>query len=584
MPDYTCKDGTGALYPTELPLIFGIDLGTTNSLIACLKNGVPTIIPNALGQPLTPSVVSLDDDGSLLIGQAARERLVTHPDQTVASFKRMMGTQHAVSLGDRTFLPEELSALVLRRLKEDAEAMLGQVVDEVVISVPAYFNDQQRKATRMAGEIAGLKVRRLINEPTAAALFHGIHERDKDAVYLVFDLGGGTFDVSILERFSGIMEVRATGGDSFLGGDDFTSLLVDLIVSRAGLNEDQRANGEVLAALTFSAEVAKRTLSHAETAEIQFPPQLGLPGVKLTTDEVESSCKPLLDRLRAPIEQALRDSRLRVADMHEIVLVGGATRMPMVRRLVSQLFGRLPARYIDPDQTIALGAAVCGGLIAQDAAFEEMVLTDVCPHSLGTAVAEPDGRGGLTPGIFLPIIERNTVVPASRVRTVTTLRDLQTELRVDVFQGESRLCEHNVHLGELLIPVPARKAGEVVANIRYTYDANGILDVDVDIAGSNVKYNKLIEQIAGEMSAAEIEQRRAGLARLKIHPRDQEKNRALLARAERLFQQLLGEQRQQIGVFIRDFTAILESQDPQRIGVAYQHLVQILDSIEKNAW
>lgn len=565
-------------------MIFGIDLGTTNSLIACLKNGVPTIIPNALGQPLTPSVVSLDDDGSLLIGQAARERLVTHPDQTVASFKRMMGTQHAVSLGDRTFLPEELSALVLRRLKEDAEAMLGQVVDEVVISVPAYFNDQQRKATRMAGEIAGLKVRRLINEPTAAALFHGIHERDKDAVYLVFDLGGGTFDVSILERFSGIMEVRATGGDSFLGGDDFTSLLVDLIVSRAGLNEDQRANGEVLAALTFSAEVAKRTLSHAETAEIQFPPQLGLPGVKLTTDEVESSCKPLLDRLRAPIEQALRDSRLRVADMHEIVLVGGATRMPMVRRLVSQLFGRLPARYIDPDQTIALGAAVCGGLIAQDAAFEEMVLTDVCPHSLGTAVAEPDGRGGLTPGIFLPIIERNTVVPASRVRTVTTLRDLQTELRVDVFQGESRLCEHNVHLGELLIPVPARKAGEVVANIRYTYDANGILDVDVDIAGSNVKYNKLIEQIAGEMSAAEIEQRRAGLARLKIHPRDQEKNRALLARAERLFQQLLGEQRQQIGVFIRDFTAILESQDPQRIGVAYQHLVQILDSIEKNAW
>lgn len=565
-------------------MIFGIDLGTTNSLIAYLDNGVPKIVTNALGQALTPSVVSMDEDGSLLIGQSARERLVTHPNKTVASFKRLMGSQHVTALGSSKFRPEELSALILRRLKQDAEAALGETVSEVVISVPAYFNDQQRKATRLAGEIAGLKVLRLVNEPTAAALFHGIHERDKDAVYLVFDLGGGTFDVSILERFSGIMEVRATGGDSFLGGDDFTRALCKLIGDKAGLDEAQRSDSQHLAALTFAAEVAKRDLANNAQAQINLPAELAPASITISAEEFEKACAPLLDKLRIPIEQALRDARLRVADLHEIVLVGGATRMPMVRRLVSQLFGRLPARYIDPDQTIALGAAVCAGLIARDAAFEEMVLTDVCPHSLGTAVSEPDGRGGLMPGVFLPIIERNTIVPASRVRTVVTVRDQQPQLSVDVFQGESRLCDHNVHLGELLIPIPLRKAGEVVANIRFTYDANGILDVDVDIEGSDIKRSTVIHKIAGDMSAAEIEQRRAELERLKIHPRDQEENRALIARADRLFQQRLGDERQQVGALLAGFTAVLESQDPRRIKAARQQASEMLNSIENGIW
>lgn len=568
-------------------MIFGIDLGTTNSLIAYLDRGRPTIIPNALGQALTPSVVSVDDDGSVLIGQAARERLVTHPQQTVASFKRMMGTQQSVTLGQRSFRPEELSALVLRRLKEDAQAALGEPVEQVIISVPAYFNDQQRKATRLAGEIAGLKVMRLINEPTAAALMHGIHERDQDATYLVFDLGGGTFDVSILERFSGIMEVRATGGDSFLGGDDFSKAVFDLICQRAGLSEAQRNAPDTLAALTYTAERAKRALSDATSAdgvEVLLPAALGLPPLRLCAADLDEVCRPLLDRLRAPIEQALRDARLRVADLHEIVLVGGATRMPMIRRLVSQLFGRLPARYIDPDQTIALGAAVCAGLIARDAAFEEMVLTDVCPHSLGTAVAESDGRGGMIHGVFLPIIERNTVVPASRVRTVTTLRDHQPEVRVDVFQGESRLCDHNVHLGELVVPVPVRKAGQVAVHIRYTYDANGLLDVDVDVEGSATRHSKLFQHSGGEMAPEEIERRRAELARLKVHPRDAEKNRVVLARADRLYQQRLGDERRHVGTLISHFTAVLESQDPRQIEAVRQQVSQALDSIEKEIW
>ncbi len=565
-------------------MIFGIDLGTTNSLIAHLENGTPKIIPNALGQALTPSVISVDEDGSILIGWAARERLVTHPRKTIASFKRMMGTQQLITLDGKPFRPEELSALVLRRLKEDAEVSTGEKVEDVIISVPAYFNDQQRKATRLAGEIAGLRVRRLVNEPTAAALFHGIHDREKDVVYLVFDLGGGTFDVSILERFNGIMEVRATGGDSFLGGEDFTQAIFDLICDRAGLDPSQRCESEYSVAIAYAAEQAKRDFSTESVITVDFPASLKLSPVELTEEDFDRACQPLLHRLRSPIEQALRDARLRVADLHEVVLVGGATRMPMVRRLVSQLFGRLPARFIDPDQTIALGAAVCAGLLARDAAFEEMVLTDVCPHSLGTAVAELDGRGGMMPGIFMPIIERNTVVPASRVRSVCTVRDHQSELRVDVFQGESRMCEHNVHLGELLIPIPARKAGEVVANIRYTYDADGILDVDVDIDGSDIKHNKIIYKIAGEMAPEEIEHRRLELARLKIHPRQQEKNRAVLARADRLYQQRLGEDRQRVGAMLAGFSAVLESQDPRRIELARSEAIRILDSVEKNAW
>lgn len=566
-------------------MIFGIDLGTTNSLISWLDEGVPKAVPNALGQALTPSVISLDDDDVLLVGQAARERLVTHPSRTVASFKRLMGTKQVTQLGGRSFTPEELSALVLRSLRDDVQAALGQTVDEVIISVPAYFNDQQRKATRLAGELAGLKVRRLVNEPTAAALFHGIHERDADARFLVFDLGGGTFDVSILDRFSGIMEVRATGGDSFLGGDDFTQAMVTLLAAKAGLNDKQRNAQDVQSRLRHVAESAKRALSTAPSFTAALPPSLQVAEVTVTTEEYEKACAPLVERLRAPVERALRDARMRASELSEIVLVGGATRMPMVRRLVAQLFGRLPARHPDPDQTVVLGAAVCAGLVSRDAAFEEMVLTDVCPHSLGTAVSEPDGRGGYVNGVFLPIIERNTVVPASRVRSVVTLRDNQDTLTVDVYQGESRQCSQNVYLGEIEMPIPKRKAGEVSANIRYTYDVNGILDVDVDIDGENISRNLVIRKLSGDVPDEEIARRRAELAALKVHPRDQEENRVLVERANRLYEQLLGQEREQVGRWLLQFTGTLESQDPRLIAEARPSFAAALDSLEQGgAW
>jgi len=561
-------------------VIFGIDLGTSNSLIAWLKDGIPTAIANVHGSVLTPSAVSVDGDGSLLVGATARERLVTHPKRSAASFKRLMGSGQKLTLAGASYRPEDLSALVLRALKADAEQATGEKVEEVIISVPAYFNDQQRKATRLAGELAGLKVLRLVNEPTAAALFHGIHERDTDATFLIIDLGGGTFDVSILERFSGVMEVRATGGDSFLGGDDFTEAMLQLLARKAALDDKALADPQRRGALLFAAESAKRALAAGPSCEVDLQ-GLGLGTLTLVQAEFDKACEPLLERLRAPIERALRDARLRVADLDEIALVGGASRMPMVRRLVAQLFGRLPARHLDPDHTIALGVAVCAGLASRDEAFEEMVLTDVCPHTLGIRISESDGRGERNDDVFLPIIERNTVVPASRVKTVQTVADNQATLAVHIFQGESRRCSQNIELGDVELKVPPMKAGEVKVDVRYTYDVNGILDVDIAVADHGIERNLVIRKLAGDVSDEDIARRRIELAALKVHPRDQDQNRLVLARANRLYEQLLGDEREQVGRWLGQFEAALSRQDGHEIGEARKQFAAALDTLER---
>jgi len=561
-------------------VIFGIDLGTSNSLIAWLKDGIPTAIANVHGSVLTPSAVSVDGDGSLLVGATARERLVTHPKRSAASFKRLMGSGQKLTLAGASYRPEDLSALVLRALKADAEQATGEKVEEVIISVPAYFNDQQRKATRLAGELAGLKVLRLVNEPTAAALFHGIHERDTDATFLIIDLGGGTFDVSILERFSGVMEVRATGGDSFLGGDDFTEAMLQLLARKAALDDKALADPQRRGALLFAAESAKRALAAGPSCEVDLQ-GLGLGTLTLVQAEFDKACEPLLERLRAPIERALRDARLRVADLDEIALVGGASRMPMVRRLVAQLFGRLPARHLDPDHTIALGVAVCAGLASRDEAFEEMVLTDVCPHTLGIRISESDGRGERNDDVFLPIIERNTVVPASRVKTVQTVADNQATLAVHIFQGESRRCSQNIELGDVELKVPPMKAGEVKVDVRYTYDVNGILDVDIAVADHGIERNLVIRKLAGDVSDEDIARRRIELAALKVHPRDQDQNRLVLARANRLYEQLLGDERERVGRWLGQFEAALSRQDGHEIGEARKQFAAALDTLER---
>lgn len=561
-------------------MIVGIDLGTTNSAVAVWRDGAPLLIPNRLGQTLTPSVVSVDENGSIICGLAARERQITRPRDTASVFKRYMGSRKVTKLGKIAFLPEELSAVVLRSLKEDAEAFLGETVSEAVITVPAYFNDKQRNATKRAGELAGLKVERLINEPTAAALAYGIHQRDDETRFLVFDLGGGTFDVSVLEIFEGIIEVRASTGDNQLGGEDFNDVLMALMRERFAREWERSRNDLSLHQLIRDqAERARRTLSSTDNATLQVNWH-GVPySMEVTTEQFEVASAGLLSRLREPVLRALRDCKIQNEALSDIVLIGGATRMPMVRRAVARMFGRFPNASVDPDHAVALGAAIQAGLKSRDSALQEVVLTDVCPYSLGVETVRNRPDGTLEHGIFSPVIERNTVIPASRVEVFSTVADNQRFIKLKVYQGEARYTEHNVHLGELEVPVAPGPAGQPV-ECRFTYDINGILDVDVHIPATGDTRQLVLVDQDRHMSEEEVARRREALAKLKVHPRDTETARATMARAERVWEQSLGDQRERVGMMIDQFNAALNSQDPRAVDHACREFGEALDQIE----
>ncbi len=556
-------------------MIVGIDLGTTNSAVAVWRDGRPELIPNSLGHRLTPSAVSIDDDGRLLVGLAARERQTTHPAQTATIFKRYMGTQKPIALGKKTFMPEDLSAMVLRSLKQDAEAYLGAPVTEAIITVPGYFNDKQRQATRRAGEIAGLKVERLLNEPTAAALAYGIHELQTETKFLVFDLGGGTFDVSILEIFEGVIEVRATTGDNRLGGEDFNDALVAYMRDAVPADPDPALTQRLRAA----AEAARRALSEQTDAQIQLVWKDRAYIKEISAATFEQLAAPLIERLRVPVLRSLRDSGINPAALQEIVLVGGATRMPLVRRAVAKMFGRFPAFSVNPDEAVALGAAIQAGLKARDAALTEMTVTDVCPYTLGIDTAERDGAGQYRSGIFSPILERNTVVPASRVKTFSTLRDGQREVKMNIYQGEARLVEENIHLGEITIAVPAKMAGEVRIDCRFSYDINGLIEVDVDVPETGT-HRQLVIADPDTQNTKDLAARRQALEALKIHPRDTDANRAALARAARCYEDSLGTKRDTVNGFIRQFEAVLDRQDPREVEAARTAFLAALDQLE----
>jgi molecular chaperone HscC len=562
-------------------MIVGIDLGTTNSLVAVWQDGAPRLIPNSLGEYLTPSCVSIDDDDTILVGRAARERLQTHPDRSVAAFKRHMGSDRVTRLGRRAFRPEELSALILRALKEDAEAALGVPITEAVITVPAYFSDAQRKATRAAGQLAGLKVERLLNEPTAAALAYGIHLRDSESRFLVFDLGGGTFDVSVLDLFENVMEVRASAGDNQLGGEDFVAILVERFLRDAAVPDSCRTDAVFMQRLAAQAELAKRTLSDAPSATMRVLD--GTSEYMMTLDEaaLESWCAPLLARLRDPVERALRDARLSIAELDSIVLAGGATRMPVVRRMVTRMFGRFPACEINPDEVVALGAAVQAGLKSRDAALDEVVMTDVAPYSLGLQVARRFDSGAVSSGHYDPVIERNTVVPVSRVKRYWPMAEGQRVLELVVYQGEARLVKDNVKLGELRIDLEPGPIEANAVDVRFTYDANGLLQVEATLERSGMTRALVIEGNPGLLSEAEIAARFVALAELKIHPRDRIENRTLLARGERLYQQLRGDVREFLGQRVMEFERVLDTQDARFIAPAARDFRRLLDDIER---
>jgi molecular chaperone HscC len=565
-------------------MIIGIDLGTTNSAAAIWRDGAPVLIPNALGELLTPSVVSIDDAGMVHVGAAARDRQSTHPHQTAASFKRYMGTQRQALLGKQNYSAEELSAIVLAALKADAEAFCGTAITEAVITVPAYFNDRQRKATRRAGELAGLAVRRLVNEPTAAALAFGVHTREEREPFLVFDLGGGTFDVSIVEMFDGIVEVRASSGDNRLGGDDFDDCLITL--ARPHLDPEGRLAimdpSLVEARLRAAARQARHLLSSADEAEFAVTLDGQRFATRVTARAFEEQAQGLLTRLRDPVLRSLRDSGVDVKALSEIVLVGGATRMPIVRRAIARMFGRFPNSIVHPDHAVALGAAVQAGLLARDAALDEIRLTDVCPFTLGVDSAERDARGNLHHGIFSPIIDRNTAIPVSRVSSYHTIADNQRRIEFGIYQGEAREVSSNVKLGSLSIPVPQRPAGGVMVECRFSYDSSGLLEIDATVAGTNVSRNLVIRDETGTMSATELAESRERLAALKFHPRETADNVAALARARKDYESFIGERRDFIGRAILQFEGALDTQEQRLIGEARRDLLRVLDALEQD--
>ncbi len=569
-------------------MILGIDLGTTNSLVSVYNDGKVTVIPNRFGELLTPSVVSMDEAGTIYVGATAAERKSTDPANTVSVFKRAMGTDRIYTMQDKKYKAEELSSFILRSLKEDAEIFLGHSVEEAVISVPAYFNDRQRKATKRAGELAGFKVERIINEPTAAAIAYGITETSNqnadstEVRYLVFDLGGGTLDVSILELDDMIMEVRAVAGDNFLGGEDFTEVLYRMFINHFQINEGQ-VSLKSLTHLRRQAENAKKEFCEKDTVVLHAVIDDKPLHLEVTAKEYEQACQLLFERIKKPIERALRDARIRLEDIDEVVLVGGATKLPAIRRFVGRLMGRPAKSGISPDEAIVIGAGLQAAMKERNRDVKEIVLTDVCPYSLGTDTSIRGIGDTLESGYFDPIIERNTVVPASRTKKYYTVRDNQRSVSVDVLQGESRLASGNLLLGRVTVPVPPRPAGTESITVTFTYDINALLEVIVKVDSTDVTKKIIIKGDDSIYDDAAAEERMAKLDYLKIHPRDQEENKLLILRAERLYEEALGDLRPLINRALMEFEAVLNRQNPEDIPAARDEFRSVLLQLEEMA-
>jgi len=522
--------------------IIGIDLGTTNSVVSVMEGGEAKVIANLEGNRITPSVVAFTDKGETLVGEPAKRQAVTNPQNTIYSIKRFMGRRHneveaeekmvpyeviggatdyvKVKVKDKEYTPPEISALTLRKLKEAAESYLGHKVNKAVITVPAYFNDAQRQATKDAGQIAGLEVARIINEPTAAALAYGLQKK-KDEKIAVFDLGGGTFDISILEVGDELVEVLSTNGDTHLGGDDFDEELINYIADEFKKEQgiDLRNDSMALQRLREAAEKAKKELSASQTTDINLPfitaDASGAKHLQMTIQraDFERLIDPLIDRLKGPVQSALSDANLKPGDVDEVVLVGGSTRVPKVHQFVKDFFGKEPHKGVNPDEVVAIGAAIQGGIIGGD--VKDVVLLDVTPLSLGI---ETEG------GVFTKLVERNTTIPATKKEIFSTAADNQTAVTVRVFQGERAMAADNRLLGQFnLEGIPPAPRGVPQIEVSFDIDVNGILNVSAKDLGTGKEQTVRIEQSSG-LSEDEIESMRKDA---EAHAAEDERKRKL---------------------------------------------------------
>jgi len=475
--------------------VVGIDLGTTNSVIAWMKpDGNVEVIPNAEGNRITPSVVAFTKTGEILVGEPAKRQMILNPDRTIKSIKRKMGSDYKVRIDDKEYTPQEISALILKKLKKDAESYLGGEIKRAVITCPAYFNDAQRQATKEAGIIAGLDVLRIINEPTAAALAYGLDKKPGEQKVLVYDLGGGTFDVSILEIGDGVIEVIATSGNNHLGGDDFDQRLIDWMAEefKKQYGIDLREDKQALQRLRDAAEKAKIELSTKLETEVNLPFITATQSgplhleMRITRSLFESLTKDLVEMTRGPIERALSDAKLSPNDIDEIILVGGMTRVPMIQNFIKDIFGKEPNKGVNPDEAVAIGAAIQSAILAgeEGAKGRDIVLVDVTPLTLGIEI-----KGGL----FEPIIPRNTKIPVKKSKIFTTVEDYQTEVEIRVYQGERSIAKDNIFLGSFkLIGIPPAPRGVPQIEVTFDIDSDGIVNVSAKDLGSGKEQTMVV--------------------------------------------------------------------------------------------
>ena len=552
--------------------VIGIDLGTTNSLGCVYRNGKAELIPNAYGSYLTPSVVSMTEDGKLIVGQPAKDRLITHPERTVSSFKKDMGTGRSWKPGEKSFLPEELSSLVIRSIVEDAQNYLGEEIEEAVISVPAYFHDEQRVAVKRAGALAGIQVERIVNEPSAAALASYFTANEEQNM-LVFDFGGGTLDVSLVDCFDTMVEIVSVAGNNRLGGDDFDRLIAEHFLREHGMGRKQ-LRAQEYAVLLKQAEQCKKLLSEQEEVVMHATVGGQVYESTYTMDRLFEESKALLKEIRQVIGRALKDGKMTIHDVDLVVMAGGSSKMPLIQKYIRHLFHKAPMVQGNCDELIALGLGLVCGVKERKEEIKDYILTDICPFSLGVATineADPDRA------YMANIINRNTVLPCSRVRRFYTASDQQDYVVVEVHQGENTYAQDNLLLGKIEISVPPKPKGKEAVDVRFTYDINGILVVDTRVVSTGVVKTHIISQ---KIPEAELEERVRELEKLKVHPRDLSENQQMMERLEALYQEVYPEQKEQVQQMIRTFEEFLDGQNPRRIQGYRRYLEKAVSVLE----
>ncbi len=555
--------------------IIGIDLGTTNSLAACWKDGSLELIPNENGEVLFPSAVGYVEGEGFLVGTAAKERLLTHPGDTVASFKCFMGTAKEYRLGGRTYTPMELSAMVLERLRRNAERVLQEEIEEAIVTVPAYFNDKQRSDTKKAAQVAGLKVERLINEPSAAALAYRMAAGEEDRTLIVFDFGGGTLDLSYVECFDNVIEIVAVAGDNHLGGDDIDKAIQAYFCRENGLAEE-KLTLEELAGIRHLAEQSKCALSATGQVDMELEVGGRVCRARLTEDVLFELCMPLFGKMKELFLHLLEDADSRVSQVDDLVMVGGSSRLGVVRRFLSELLGKEPVVLDETDRVVALGAGIYAGIRRRGEEIRDMLLTDVCPFTLGIGIWN---RSGQDRNILSPMIERNSTLPASVKNRFITTSDYQREILVKIYQGEEYYVDDNAYLGEVAIEVALKPAGQAWVDVQFTYDINGILHVSVENEMGERRQIFLANQA---LSPEELERYAKEMEKIMLPPIEQPENQKMLARFLEYFENSTGERREQIGAMIGYVTRGLCSGRKKAVRNAQEVARQWLSMLEES--